>query len=126
MRRTRCHRRRQGSRARRGFTIIEVLVAAVMLLAGLVGLAAASAAALRALADARFEELAAVTAGRRMELLRATPCAARTGGEHASTAMLERWTVAPYADAAASLVIVTVAPPARPAARRRYETVASC
>ena len=113
-------------RARCGFTLLEVLVAALVLLTGLVGVAAATAAALRALADARLEEDAATLAGRRIELLRGVPCATRTGGADTVGALIERWAVEPHGLSAATDIVVTVAPLARPARARRFDTVAPC
>lgn len=134
--RTRSPARRVASRGRRGFTLLEVLVAAIVLLSGLVGVAAATAAALRTLADARLEELSAMVAERRFELLRATPCARRVGGAQQAGAQQggapqagaldESWTVAPHADGAATRLVVTVASRTGRASPRRYETVAPC
>lgn len=119
-------------RPRPGFTLLEVLVAALVLLTGLAGIATATAAALRALADARLEEDAATLAGRRVELLRGTACAARTGGADTVGALLERWQVEPHGEGVAAArvattrIAVSVAPIARPARVRRFETVAPC
>jgi prepilin-type N-terminal cleavage/methylation domain-containing protein len=118
--------RRRARRTRAGFTLLEVLVAALVLLTGLVGVATATAAALRSLADARLEEDAATLAGRRVELLRGVPCALRTAGVDTAGALVERWEVAAHAGAAATRLAVTVVPIARPARARRYETVAPC
>lgn len=116
---------------RRGFTLVEVLVAVVVLLGGLVTIATATAAALRMLGDARMEEESAILAARRLETLRALPCAARTDGERIAGPLVERWWVAPHANGAATRLVVTVAPVAsargtRATATRRYETVAPC
>jgi Tfp pilus assembly protein PilV len=108
-----------------------VLVASLVLLTGLVGVATATAATLRALADARDEEEAALVAARRMELLRATPCASRAGGVETTATLVARWTVAPHASGGATRIVVTITARAdRTRARvpttRRFETVAPC
>ena len=97
-----------------------------MLLTGLVGVATATAAALRTLADARLEEDAATRAGRRIELLRGTPCIARSAGVDSTGTLVERWDVEPHAGGAATRLVVTLAPRSRPARARRFETVAPC
>lgn len=102
------------------------MVAALVLLTGLAGVATATAAALRALADARLEEDAATLAGRRVELLRATPCAERTGGARTVGVLAERWEVRAHGEGAATHLAVTVAPAMHPARARRFETVAPC
>src|SRR5690349_11566190 len=119
-------RRRRDRRARRGFTLLEVLVAALVLLSGLAGVATATAAALHALADARLEEDSATLAGRRVELLRGVPCARRVAGVDTVGALVERWAVASHADGAATRLVVTVTPRTQPTRARRFETVASC
>src|SRR5215208_3772528 len=102
------------TRARAGFTLIEVLVAALVLLTGMTGVAAATAHALRTLADARLEEESALLAARRLELLRATSCAHRSAGAEQVGALTVRWTVEPHASGAATRLIVTVASRMRP------------
>lgn len=118
--------RPRAPRSRRGFTLLEVLVASLVLLTGLVGAATATAAALHALADARLEEESAVVAARRFELLRATPCATRAGGELSEGALVERWTVEPHGGAAATRLVVSVRSRTRAVSPRRFETVAPC
>lgn len=113
-------------RARDGFTLIEVLVASLVLLTGLAGVAAATAHALRTLADARLEEDSAILAARRLELLRATPCSTRVGGEEVDGPLVARWLVEPHGDGAATRLIITVTSRTRPTPPRRFETVASC
>jgi prepilin-type N-terminal cleavage/methylation domain-containing protein len=120
------HPTRRTRRPRAGFTLLEVLVAALVLLTGLVGVATATAAALRTLAEARLEEDSATLAGRRVELLRGTPCARRSAGVDSAGALVERWEVASHASGAATRLTVSVAPRARPARVRRFETVAPC
>lgn len=118
--------RARAPHARRGFTLLEVTVAALVLLSGLAGVAAATAAALRALAESRLEEDAATIAGRRIEMLRGTPCTERRGGVDTVGPLVERWQVVAHGGASATRLLVAVAPLARPARRRQFETVASC
>ena len=118
--------RRARRRVRAGFTLLEVLVAALVLLTGLTGIAAATAHALRMLADARLEEESALLAARRLELLRATPCTGRAAGAGQEGSLVARWTVEPHASGSATRLVVTVASRTRQTLPRRYETVAPC
>lgn len=80
--------------ARRGFTVVEVLVALVVVAVGLLGVAGASATALRA-SSAAIRERAAVTRARtRLAMLEAAGCAGAADGARAIAIGLEdRWSV---------------------------------
>jgi len=84
------------ARAGHGFTLVEVLVALVVVTVGLLGVAGASALALRA-SSAALRERATVTRMRtRLALLSAAGCANAAGGQLSLPAGLEdRWTVDP-------------------------------
>lgn len=60
-----------------GFTLLEVLVALVVLTLGLLGLIAQTASLVRALARVRRAETITTAAAARIEQLRATGCVAR-------------------------------------------------
>lgn len=79
---------------RRGFTVVEVLVALIVVAVGLLGVAGASVTALRA-SSAALRERAAVTRARsRLALLEAAGCAAAADGMRALGMGLEdRWSV---------------------------------
>jgi prepilin-type N-terminal cleavage/methylation domain-containing protein len=63
-----------------GFTLLEVLVALVVLTLGLLGLIAQTASLVRALARVRRAEAITTVAASRLERLRATGCVARADG----------------------------------------------
>lgn len=63
-----------------GFTLLEVLVALVILTFGLLGLIAQTATLVRALARVRRAETITTAAAARLEQLRATGCVARADG----------------------------------------------
>lgn len=63
-----------------GFTLLEVLVALVVLTLGLLGLIAQTAALVRAQARVRRAETITTAAAARLEQLRATGCVARADG----------------------------------------------
>ena len=95
-RHSRSDTRRFVPRAEHGFTLVEVLVALVVVTVGLLGVAGASALALRA-SSAALRERATVTRMRtRLALLSAAGCASAAGGHLSLPAGLEdRWTVDP-------------------------------
>ena len=79
-------------RRRRGFTIVEVIAAVVVLAVGVLGLAGTAAMVTRLLGQGDRQTDAAVMARQRFEQLRATRCPT-VGGSVASNNMTERWTV---------------------------------
>jgi len=82
--------------ARHGFTVVEVLVALVIVTVGLLGVAGASASALRASNAALRERGALARARSRLALLDAAGCTAAADGRQSLSAGLEdRWSVAP-------------------------------
>ncbi len=64
----------------RGFTIVEVIVAIIVLTVGLLGLVASSALVTRMIARGQRSNNAATFAARRLEILRATGCRSRAAG----------------------------------------------
>lgn len=90
--------RRRPPRARRGFTIIELLVAIIIISVGLLALAGGSAATMQMMTLAQEQTSAALIAQSRLEKLRAT--AACTGFASGSTsvapAYTDKWTVSTY------------------------------
>lgn len=85
-RRSRC----PAPRARRGFTIVEVIVAILILTVGVLGLAGASAIVTRMMADSEVQSDAAVVAAARFETLQGTRCPL-TNGSATSATVTERW-----------------------------------
>ncbi|MFN2566179.1 MAG: prepilin-type N-terminal cleavage/methylation domain-containing protein [Gemmatimonadaceae bacterium] len=67
-------------RARRGFTIAEVIVALVVLSVGLLGLAGGTSLAARMAGDGAKGSAAATFAARRLERLRLGACSSRADG----------------------------------------------
>src|SRR5438552_19088767 len=64
----------------RGFTIVEVIVAIIVLTVGLLGLVATSALVTRMIARGQRSNNAATFAAQRLEILRTTGCRARAAG----------------------------------------------
>jgi len=65
---------------RRGFSLVEVMIAIVILTTGVLALAASSAATTRLIAQGGSLGRSAAAAEGRIEILRATPCAHLAGG----------------------------------------------
>ena len=90
-------RGRSAPRRRAGHSIVEVLVALVLLTVGLLGVAGHGAIAMRASSAAAGERRAAQRAAGRIALLRADGCASAHSGTltDSAAALTERWTVGP-------------------------------
>ena len=103
------HHTRTVSRRRSGVSIVEVLVALVLLAVGLLGVAGNGAIAVRASAGAARERRAAQRAADRLAALREPGCAAARSGAlvDPAAAAVERWTVGAVAGGA-TLVDVEV------------------
>ena len=81
-------------RPRRGFTIVEAIVAIVMLAAGVLALVSSSAVVLNQMTTGSQNTIASTVASHRLERLRSlNSCAAIVSGSAVSRGMNERWTV---------------------------------
>jgi len=84
---------RRRFRARGGFTLVELIVAIIILVVGVLGLASAAAVVMRQITGSSFQNRAAAIAQSRFEQLRAIPCANAVGGTASSGGVTERWNV---------------------------------
>ncbi len=85
---------RPGARAassRRGGSLIEVMVALLVLAVGLLEMARAAGSTIGIADDARLRAVAARTASRRVELLRAAGCTATSGSAIGDPGVTEWW-----------------------------------
>ncbi len=80
------------SRSQQGFTLVELMVALVILSVGLLALVGSSAVMMATLGDSQSKTLAASVAESRFERIRATACASRTSGSAVSRGINETWT----------------------------------
>lgn len=93
---TRLARTRRARRARRsGFTVMELIVAIVILSIGLLGLAATSGIVMRLIGGGTHQTVAANVALARFEQLRAVSCGRMTSGSAVSRNVQEVWSVTP-------------------------------
>ena len=94
-------------RPRAGLTVIEVLVALILVTVGLLGFAATSALALRSTTVAAHQQDALARLDRRMALLGAAGCERAASGETALDSMgaRERWIVDAVGNGAATVAL---------------------
>lgn len=85
----------RGATRRLAFTVVEVLVALVLLSVGLLGIAGNGALAVRTSSAAARERRAVQRAADRIALLRSDGCSAARGGTRvdSAAALTERWSV---------------------------------
>lgn len=83
-----------------GFTLLEILVALVILGVGILGLSANAALVSSLVGDGSRLTLAATVATSRLEQLRARPCASTTSGTATTRGIEERWSVGPMGTSA--------------------------
>jgi len=79
---------------RRGFSLVEVMIAIIILTTGVLALAASAAAVTRLISQGGGLGRAAAAAEGRIELLRATPCASLANNSTYDGPYLVSWTVA--------------------------------
>jgi len=87
---------------RHAFTLLEVLVALMLLGVGILGLSASSSLVSRMIGDGARLSLAATIATTRLEQLRAIPCASAMSGTAVTRGIEERWSVAPMGSSSAA------------------------
>jgi Tfp pilus assembly protein PilV len=80
-------------RTRLGFTLLEVLIAVVLIDVGLLALVAGSAVLIRQTADMRARNAAVRAAANRLQLLGAGACVARSGTANGPLGIRETWSV---------------------------------
>lgn len=90
-------------RPRHGLSIIEVLIALVLVAVGILGIAGASTLALRTATANAFEQRAQRLAELRIAQLSARGCAGPASGADSSSSLREQWTLAAVANGAALL-----------------------
>jgi Tfp pilus assembly protein PilV len=111
---------------RRGFTLIETIVALVLLEIGMLALAAFSAVAARELAVVHRSIRAQSLARNRVEHLSAMACSNAASGETIAGGFIERWDVGISGDRRAIRVTVEFAVPPGSVRRIAMSTAAIC
>lgn len=80
---------------RDGFTLIELMVAIMILVVGVLGLAGTAGMVSRMVGGAAHQTIAANIAASRFETLRSVPCASVVNGDTTIRNINESWTVTP-------------------------------
>lgn len=92
------------STPRRGFTLVELLIAVVLIDVGLLAIVDAGAVVVRRTTELRARAVAVRTASNRLELLAGTaPCTAATGAADLARGITEAWSVVIQASAVREL-----------------------
>ena len=88
--------RRSGTRhgRRTGFTLVELIVAMLMLTIGLLGLAGVGAVVLKQMRGGTYQTIAASIAQSRFEQFEGDPCSSIASGTATVRGMTEKWTAA--------------------------------
>lgn len=81
-------------RARSGFTLVELIVAMLMLTIGLLGLAGVGAVVLKQMKGGTYQTIAASIAQSRFEQFEGDPCASIADGTATVRGMTEKWMTA--------------------------------
>lgn len=92
IRRSGAARRRRRSR-RGGFTLVELMVAMLVLTVGILGLASTAGVVTRMMSGGVRQTIASSVVQTRFELLRNQPCASLFSGSDTTRGIREKWTV---------------------------------
>lgn len=111
----------------RGFTLVEIVIALLVLSVGLLGLAATAALTTRMVAQGQRHSNTAALANGRLETLHATSCGSMAGGSERVGRVRLTWQVMASHGGRARDVILAVSSPTGAGRRTdRFETVIAC
>ena len=92
---------------RRGFTLVELIAAILILVVGVLGLASTAAVVMRQITGSQMQTRAAVVAQSRFERLRSVNCALATGGTNTANGITETWRTTMQTRSMNMVVVVT-------------------
>ena len=111
----------------RGFTIVEILVAMLVLAVGIVGLTTTAALVTRMIGQGERYSQASTMAAEQFEILRSQRCASMASGTATRGAFTLRWTVQDAAGGRARAVhVVVISPRPRGARADTFATTVAC
>ena len=100
-------RRARRRTPRRGFTLVELIAAIIILVVGVLGLASTAAVVMRQINGSSMQTRAALIAQSRLERLRSGNCALLNSGTATSGGITETWRTGPQNRSAWMIVTVT-------------------
>ena len=95
--RARTTRRASFMKSRVGFTLVELIVALMVFVIGVLAAASSSGLVMTMVGGAQRRTIASTVAESRFEILRSVPCAAHTSGNTTTRGVRESWDVVPLA-----------------------------
>ena len=113
---------------RRGTTLVELLVALVVVTVGLLGLAGSAALVSRELGASRREVAVTTAARNRLERLTSGTCRSPDDGTAAGPRIIERWTIVPASNGMSRVAVTAEqrAPERNRSTIRRLEALVPC
>lgn len=120
-------RRRARARSRRGFTVVEMVIAIIILAVGIIGLMGTSLVVLRQMRLGQRQALAAGLAQTRFDSLASRPCSALVnGGGAGPMGLREAWVVTAAGGGARHVTDTIVIPLHRSSRRYVYSSTILC
>jgi prepilin-type N-terminal cleavage/methylation domain-containing protein len=110
----------------RGFSLVEVVVAILILTVGVLGLAASAGAITKLTAEGGRAGGAAAAADTRFEILRGTSCASMTNGSATSGKYTVTWTVTSTTTLLRTVLVTVSYPSGRSTRTVNYTSQISC
>lgn len=110
-----------------GFTIIEVLIAVVLLTVGVLAMVTTAAQTTRMITQGQIDTEATALAARQFEVLRSGPCPADgAAGDTIMGPFSLKWTAAQMGSTGRSVTVEVMQPTMRGPATRSYSTTLFC
>ena len=121
-------KRRTGLTAgcREGFTLVELLVALMVFVVGVLAVTGSSTVVMTMVGGSQRRTIAAAVAESRFEQLRAMSCAAHTNGNTTTRGVRETWTIVPGSFTNDITVRVTFASSGGRVSTQTYQTFVPC
>ena len=114
------------ARRRSGFTLVELMVAMMVFVIGVLAVASSSTVVMTMVGGSQRRTIAAVVAESRFERLRSVSCAAHANGIATTRGVSEKWMVVPLTAADDVTVMVTFASSGGRVTSQTYRTYIPC